>query len=64
MIIKQQAMQEQLERYGGTANLGNNLDDQGVYSAIIVISTIPIILVYPLLQKHFTKGIMLGSIKG
>ena len=31
--------------------------------SIIVISTIPIFCVYPFLQKHFTKGIMLGSVK-
>ena len=32
--------------------------------ATIVITSIPIILVYPFLQKHFAKGILVGSIKG
>ncbi|AFH61198.1 carbohydrate ABC transporter permease [Paenibacillus caseinilyticus] len=32
--------------------------------AAIMISTGPILLVYPLLQKHFAKGVMVGSIKG
>lgn len=32
------------------------------YCAIIV-STIPILCVYPFLQKHFTKGVMIGSVK-
>ncbi|HEY8390373.1 MAG TPA: carbohydrate ABC transporter permease [Clostridia bacterium] len=32
--------------------------------AAIVISTIPIFALYPFLQKYFTKGIMIGSIKG
>lgn len=31
--------------------------------AAIVISAIPIILVYPFLQKHFAKGLMIGSLK-
>ena len=31
--------------------------------AVIVIATIPILCVYPFLQKHFTKGIMLGAVK-
>jgi len=30
----------------------------------IVIATVPILLVYPFLQKHFAKGMMVGSIKG
>jgi len=32
--------------------------------AVIVISTVPILMVYPFLQKHFAKGVMLGSVKG
>ncbi len=33
-------------------------------SAVIVISTLPIICVYPFVQKYFVKGVMVGSIKG
>ena len=32
--------------------------------AAIVIATIPILLVYPFIQKYFAKGIMIGSLKG
>jgi putative aldouronate transport system permease protein len=32
--------------------------------ATIVVSTVPIICVYPFLQKHFAKGVLLGSVKG
>lgn len=31
--------------------------------AAILIATIPILIVYPFLQKHFAKGVMLGSVK-
>lgn len=34
-----------------------------IQMATVVVTTIPILLVYPFLQKHFTKGILLGSIK-
>lgn len=32
--------------------------------AIIVVSTIPILCVYPFIQKYFVKGVMVGAIKG
>ncbi|OAS19920.1 carbohydrate ABC transporter permease [Paenibacillus oryzisoli] len=38
--------------------------EQSVKMAVIVISTLPILIVYPFLQKHFAKGVLLGSVKG
>lgn len=35
-----------------------------IKSAVIIISTLPILCVYPFIQKYFVKGIMVGSIKG
>jgi putative aldouronate transport system permease protein len=32
--------------------------------ATIVVATLPILCVYPLLQRYFTKGVMIGAIKG
>lgn len=36
---------------------------KGVQLATIVITTVPILIVYPLLQKHFMSGMMLGAVK-
>jgi len=36
---------------------------RSLYSAQIFMAMLPILLVYPFLQKHFTKGIVMGSIK-
>ena len=36
---------------------------QSVKMAVIVVATVPVLLVYPFLQKHFAKGALLGSIK-
>ncbi len=37
---------------------------EAVKYAVIVVSTIPVLAVYPLIQKHFVKGAMIGSLKG
>ncbi|MCM3175170.1 carbohydrate ABC transporter permease [Paenibacillus sp. MER 99-2] len=52
---------------GDMANMDPNFvkpPEQSVKMAVIIVGTIPILLVYPFLQKHFAKGVMLGSIKG
>jgi len=36
---------------------------QGLKFAVIVLATLPILLVYPFLQKHFAKGVLIGSVK-
>lgn len=36
---------------------------QSVQMATIVVATVPILCVYPFVQKHFVKGVMVGSIK-
>ncbi|MGG1515610.1 carbohydrate ABC transporter permease [Paenibacillus oryzisoli] len=50
-----------------TGNLGQDFvvpPSQTIKMAVIVISTLPILCVYPFLQKHFAQGILLGSVKG
>ncbi len=37
---------------------------QSVKMAVIVVSTVPIMCVYPFLQKYFVKGVMVGALKG
>lgn len=37
---------------------------QSTIAASVVVAIVPIVLVYPFLQKYFTKGVMTGSVKG
>lgn len=32
--------------------------------SLIVVATAPMLIVYPFVQRHFVKGVMIGSIKG
>lgn len=41
-----------------------NLPQESVKAAAVMIVSIPIICVYPFIQKYFVKGIMVGSLKG
>jgi putative aldouronate transport system permease protein len=44
---------------------GNQLPPrEAVQMAILVLSIIPILLVYPFVQRHFTKGVLIGAVKG
>ncbi|WP_346779380.1 carbohydrate ABC transporter permease [Paenibacillus brevis] len=37
---------------------------QGIKMAVIVVATLPMLIAYPFVQRHFVKGAMLGSVKG
>lgn len=55
----------------GTATLGDGAGAAdkstiaiSIKSAVIIVSTLPIIILYPFLQKYFVKGLTVGSVKG
>lgn len=53
--------------YGSAENSGDvvaNSYTESIKYAAIVISTVPILVVYPFLQKYFAKGVMVGAVKG
>jgi multiple sugar transport system permease protein/putative aldouronate transport system permease protein len=49
------------EQVGSTEALPPQLPMQ---MAILVIAVVPILVVYPFLQRHFAKGVMIGAVKG
>lgn len=58
-MMEQNMTQEMIEAMTAKAMSARQLK----YSMIVVV-TLPIIMVYPMFQKHFVKGVMLGSLKG
>ncbi|WP_170318898.1 carbohydrate ABC transporter permease [Allorhizocola rhizosphaerae] len=51
----------------GTDQLGTSEalpPQQSIQMAILVIALVPILLVYPFLQRHFAKGVLTGAVKG
>ena len=42
----------------------SRLTEETVKMTVITVSVIPVLIVYPFLQKYYTKGVMVGSVKG
>lgn len=37
---------------------------ESIKYALIIVASLPVLVIYPFVQKHFVKGVMIGSIKG
>ncbi|MGM0749920.1 MAG: carbohydrate ABC transporter permease [Bacillota bacterium] len=64
MVLRQVTILSDLTAANGDMLQNTVPPEQGIKLAVIVIATIPILAVYPFLQKHFAKGILIGSVKG
>lgn len=54
-----------LDNSGSTFGLADQvLLAESMKYAVIIIASIPVLVLYPFIQKHFVKGVMIGSIKG
>lgn len=48
----------------GTDSFDRGLINETLKYAVIVVSTVPILVLYPFVQKYFAKGVMIGALKG
>nr|WP_254450252.1 carbohydrate ABC transporter permease [Cohnella herbarum] len=61
-VIAQSSSNQIVGTAGGAIN--RTVTSQSIKLATMVITTLPIVLAYPFLQKYFVKGLMIGSLKG
>lgn len=62
--IVQQYTRSDLDAMVADEALLQELPQQTLQNASVVVATLPILVVYPFVQKYFIKGIMVGSLKG
>lgn len=53
-----------MQAAGVTVAAATNVTAATIKSASVVIATVPILCVYPFVQKYFVKGVMIGGVKG
>jgi putative aldouronate transport system permease protein len=53
-----------LDPNAGIIEIENAMKVEGMKFGVIVVSTLPMLIIYPFVQKYFIKGIMVGSLKG
>ncbi len=62
--IQNIVMAGDMTRLLGDPELLDKLSEQSLRAAQIMVATVPILIVYPFLQRYFVKGLVLGSVKG
>ncbi len=51
------------DNVGMSAGQSQDFADQ-IKFGVIIVSTLPLLVMYPLIQKYFDKGVMIGAVKG
>ena len=64
VVLRLIVIVNRVDTAGNMAMMEHPPPPETVQMAAILLATVPILIVYPFLQKHFAKGVMLGSVKG
>ncbi|NOU87061.1 ABC transporter permease subunit [Paenibacillus sp. LMG 31460] len=67
VFLRTMLQSSSLQQVQGAESLASSIGlvtEESVKMATVVVSVIPMLLVYPFLQKYYVKGVMVGSIKG
>ena len=64
ILLRQIVIQNSTDDITNSATMGGVMFAENIKYATIIITALPIICVYPFIQKYFIKGIMVGSVKG
>ncbi|NMM94908.1 carbohydrate ABC transporter permease [Bifidobacterium oedipodis] len=69
VILQNILLANQVTTSGGGSSNGQSMIERqqladSIKYGIIIVSTLPLLVIYPFIQKYFTKGVMIGAVKG
>ncbi|MCH7322925.1 carbohydrate ABC transporter permease [Solibacillus sp. MA9] len=67
LILRQILIQGQVDdmvKATSESLLSQKLSIEGLKYAVLIVANLPMLMLYPFLQKYFVKGVMIGSLKG
>lgn len=64
IMLRSMLIEGNVADYAGQVDTGNLMVATSIKYTCIVVTSLPIICVYPFLQKYFVKGVMIGAVKG
>lgn len=65
LVPREVLMVSQADAVDSNVGLENKiLLAESIKYVVIIISSLPVLVMYPFVQKHFVKGVMIGSLKG
>lgn len=62
-ILIQGQMQE-MQGIGDETHANAVMESEAIKYAVVIVANLPVLMLYPFLQKYFVKGVMIGAIKG
>lgn len=64
ILIKQQISSQMAGSTGGVAMAEQSRISELIKYSVMIVSSLPVLIIYPFLQKYFVKGVMVGAVKG
>lgn len=65
LVLREILIQNDTNSVGSASNAGDAQSyAENIKYAVIVVSTVPILCVYPFIQRYFVKGVTIGAVKG
>jgi putative aldouronate transport system permease protein len=63
LVLRQIVLENQVSELGSTMDYQGGVNSESLKYGTLVLSILPMIIIYPFVQKYFVRGVMIGSLK-